>query len=98
MLPRRGGEGGLGTHVFVGKLTWLVERGVDVSGMQGEEMGAMEGLTCVAAAVDGRLVGIFGLTDPVKKSARALVAGVCLCVCAGSCVRVRVRVLVRVCA
>jgi hypothetical protein len=83
---------------------------VDVSGMQGGGVGGMEGLTCVAAAVDGRLVGLFGLTDPVKKSARALVAGVCvrmrvcayacvcvcLCVCMCVCVYVRLRVCARV--
>ena len=46
-----------------------------MSEVEGRNMLEMEGLTCVAAAVNGRLVGFFGLTDPVKKSAPSLIAG-----------------------
>ena len=77
VLPRQG-EGGdvVGeVQVSVGKLSWLAKRGVDVSEVEGRNMLEMEGLTCVAAAVNGRLVGFFGLTDPVKKSAPSLIAG-----------------------
>ncbi len=62
-----------GVRVLVGKMAWLVERGVDVRGAERGGMEGFDGLTFVGVAVAGVMVAAIGLTDRVKVGARGLV-------------------------
>ena len=79
-------------RVLVGKQSWLEEQGVDVArgvggevvgGGRGGGMGGMQGLTLVAVAVEGEMVGVIGLSDRVKEGVFVLEKCVLeiLCVC-----------------
>ena len=73
----RGVEGDVGgSHVIVGSVAMLTERGVDVSSIErgGVEM-AEAGQTVVAASRDGVAIGLFGLIDTVRPSAVEAVRG-----------------------
>lgn len=75
-------------RVLVGKQAWLEEQGVDVRRGAGGEvvgggMGGMQGLTLVAVAVEGEMVGLIGLSDRVKEGVFVLDKCVWEIVCVG---------------
>lgn len=60
-----------GNEVFVGKLSFLEENGIEIDKEQKnktEELSG-KGYTVIAAGISGRLVGIFALADAVKEDA-----------------------------
>ena len=63
-------------QVFIGNREWMQEQGVDVD--PGAEIQLQvyenEGNTAVCVAVDGRLVGVFTVSDPLKPEAAGTVA------------------------
>jgi len=67
------GKGALGTvegkKVLLGNATFLSSEGVDTSSLESEaERQRGEGATVINMAVDGTLVGILAIADPVKQS------------------------------
>ena len=72
----RGVTGTVGDdRVFVGSIRFLNENGVSLDGLEGRlaEMEA-QGITAVAAARDGKLLGLIGVADEVKADAREAVS------------------------
>jgi len=60
--------------VLLGSVNYLRESGVDVSSADGEFQRLAEaGRTVVAVALDGKVCGLLGIADPVRKEAQSLV-------------------------
>jgi Cu+-exporting ATPase len=73
------GKGALGTVegrvVLVGNAAFLAERGLDVAPLaDAAEALRRDGATVIFAAVDGRLAGAIGISDPLKPSSREVIA------------------------
>ncbi len=64
-----------GERVLVGSVRFMAESGVSLDGLEGR-LAEMEGrgITVVAAARDGKLLGLIGVADEVKEDAREAVA------------------------
>ncbi len=72
----RGVTGTVGDErVFVGSVRFLSENGVSLDGLEGR-LAEMEGrgITAVAAARDGKLLGLIGVADRVKDDARETIS------------------------
>jgi Cu+-exporting ATPase len=64
-----------GHVVLVGTKTFLDDRGVDVSVLEGEASGLRsEGHTIVFAAIDGKPAGLFAISDRIKETTLAALA------------------------
>jgi Cu+-exporting ATPase len=73
------GQGVIGTvagaHVVVGNARWLEARDVDTSELaaRAESLRA-EGRTVMFVAIDAKLAGLLGVSDPIKPSAKGAIA------------------------
>ncbi len=73
------GKGAIGTvegkRVLLGNAGFLREHSVDASPLEGEAGGLQtEGATAIYAAIDGRMAGVIGIADPIKKTTPAALA------------------------
>ena len=75
-VPGQGASGRVdGQEVAVGRAAYLGDAGIDTAALApAAEALRREGATVVFAAVSGHLAGVIGVADPVKASARAVLA------------------------
>ena len=59
-----------GKWILVGRKGWLVEQGIDMSPLSGDQYAEPEGLSTLFVASDGHLLGWIGLEDRTRKEAR----------------------------
>ncbi|MCX7982315.1 MAG: heavy metal translocating P-type ATPase [Syntrophales bacterium] len=64
-----------GKHVFLGSARFMEEMKVELANMRAEyERFSQEGKTCIFIAEEGRLVGLIGVRDKIKDTAREAVS------------------------
>jgi len=63
-----------GQEVLVGRVSWLAERGVDLSLMDDPEFKEPEGVSVLAVGRAGQLIGWVGLEDRTRDEAREAIA------------------------
>jgi Cu+-exporting ATPase len=67
-----------GRQVALGSATYLAERGIDTTALQGKaESGHRDGATVVFLAVDQKLAGLFAIADPIKPTTPAALNALC---------------------
>ncbi len=76
------GKGVIGTvsgaRVLVGNGRWFEEQQIATAELAGQaESLRVAGRTAMFVAVDGRLAGLFGVSDPIKASAKGALAALC---------------------
>jgi len=59
-----------GQEVYVGRRTWLRERGISLAAMDGEDYAEPEGLSTLYVARAGKVLGWIGLEDRTRDEAR----------------------------
>jgi len=59
-----------GKWILVGRKGWLVEQGIDISPLSGEQFAEPEGLSTLFVASGGQVLGWIGLEDRTRKEAR----------------------------
>jgi Cd2+/Zn2+-exporting ATPase len=62
-----------GVEVLVGRRTWLVDRGIDVSLLEKPEYSEPEGISVLCVARAGKLVGWMGMEDRTRDEARSAI-------------------------
>lgn len=62
-----------GDQVLVGRSSWLLERGADMSTLAGKEYEEAEGLSTLYVVWNGRCIGWVGLEDRTRPEARAAI-------------------------
>lgn len=73
-IPARGVDARVnGKSVIIGSFQFMIEKGIDISSfssaIENGNKWKANGLTVVYAAINGELIGIFGMTDIVRQSA-----------------------------
>jgi Cd2+/Zn2+-exporting ATPase len=62
-----------GKWILVGRKTWLVDQGIDISPLSDEKYAEPEGLSTLFVASGGQVLGWIGLEDRTRKEAREAV-------------------------
>ncbi|MFD1696817.1 heavy metal translocating P-type ATPase [Roseibium aestuarii] len=64
-----------GRQVVIGAARMLEREGIDFEPLADEETAlSLRGRTAILAAIDGRLAGVFGVSDPLKPSSQAAIS------------------------